>query len=329
MKNNLLNCNELKEFFKEKNYNCVMPYSIINNKETVFVSAGIQPLLNDYREKKLNDSKKLFVAQPVIRTQYSESIKEGTSIAFVNLTTACFNHSEEEYNRMIEDWYELLYKMGIDKNDITINSDIYHTKWGDLELVGKRTFYYCKDIEIGDTTFFTKVIDGNLQKIADSMSDLGFGLERLRWIINGNSYYDLYSNSQELDSNLKAYLSVLALLTVNDIKPSNKNSGYRSRMFSKKLVNLLQGRNLNLKEKKYLDECIEYWKEWQGQINFQNNQMIVDEFTRNCNRYMLDQLVNDGFDNLSGININISRSEFEKRLINSGVSVEKVKKLVR
>lgn len=329
MEDILLHCDELKKFFKEKNYNCVKPYSIINNNDTVFVSAGIQPLLLDYREKNLNDSKKLYVAQPVIRTQYSNSVEEGSSIAFTNLTTASFNHSEEEHNGMVKDWYELLYKAGIDSNDITINSDIYETKWGDLELCGKRTFHYYKEVEIGDTTFFTKVIDDNSKKVADSMSDLGFGLERLRWLINGNSYYDLYSNSQGLDSKLKAYLSVLALLAVNNIKPSNKNSGYRSRMFSKKLVNLLEGRNLNLEEERYLDECVEYWKEWQEQSRFQDKQMVVDEFIRNGNRYILDKLANEGFDNLSGININISRAEFEKRLIGSGANIEKIKKLVR
>ncbi len=329
MKNILFDCNRLKEFFKERNYTCVKPYPIVNNNDTVFISAGIQPLLRSYRDKKIKDFEKLYVAQPVIRTQYSNSVEEGSSIAFTNLTTSSFNHSEEEHFKMVKHWYELLYEIGMSKNDITSSSDIYETKWGDLELCGKRTFHYYKDVEIGDTTFFTKIVDNKSRTIADSMSDLGFGLERLRWLTNGNSYYDLYSDSQELDIKLKACLSVIALLAVNHIKPSNKNSGYRARMFSKKLVNLLGGRNLNLIEEKYLDECIEYWKEWQEQLNFQDKQMIIDEFIRNGNRYILDQLSNQGFNNLSGININISRAEFEKKLIGSGVDMEKIKKLVR
>lgn len=329
MKNILFDSNRLKEFFKEKKYNCIKPYSIINNNDTVFVSAGIQPLLLNYREKNLRENEKLYVAQPVIRTQYLNSIEEGSSIAFTNLTTSCFNHSEEEHKKMIKDWYELLYEAGISKKDITTTSDIYETKWGDLELCGKRIFHYYKNVEIGDTTFFTRISGDNSIKIADSMSDLGFGLERLRWLISGNSYYDLYSNSEDLNPKLKAYLSVISLLAINKIKPSNKNTGYRARMFSKKLVSLLEGRNLNLKEEKYLDECIEYWKEWQEQLCFEDKQLIVDEFIRNGNRYILDQLSSEGFNNLSGININVSRSEFEKRLISSGVDIEKIKKLVR
>lgn len=329
MENILLNCNKLKSFFQQKKYKCIKPYSIINNNDTVFVSAGIQPLLLDYREGKLNELQNLYVAQPVIRTQYSNSIEEGSSIAFTNLTTACFNHSEQEHNKMIQDWYELLSEVGMDKNLITFCSDIYETKWGDLELQGKRTFYYYRDVEIGDTTFFTKIIDDKSMIVADSMSDLGFGLERLRWKASGMPYYNLYSDSHELDIRLKAYLSAMALLTVNNIQPSNKNSGYRARLFSKKLVNLLQGRNLNLKEKEYLNECIEYWKEWQEQSEFHDDEIIVNEFIRNGNRYILDQLIRDGFDGLSGININVSRDEFKKRLIGSGVDIEKIKKLVR
>lgn len=329
MKNILFDCNSLKEFFKERNYTCVKPYLIDNNNDTVFVSAGIQPLLLDYRKNKLNSFEKIYVAQPVVRTQYSNSVEEGSSIAFVNLTTSSFNHSEEEHFRMVKHWYELLYEIGLSKNDITLSSDIYETKWGDLELCGKRTFYYYKDVEIGDTTFFTKIVDNKSRQIADSMSDLGFGLERLRWLTNGGSYYDLYSNSIELDIKLKAYLSVIALLAVNNIKPSNKNTGYRARMFSKKLVALLDGRNLSLLEEKYLDECIEYWKEWQEKSNFHDKQIIIAEFIRNGNRNIIDQLSSQGFNNLSGININVSRTELEKKLITSGVDKEKIKKLIR
>ena len=329
MKNILLNCDKLKEFFRGRNYSCVKPYSIVNNNDTVFISAGIQPLLRDYRESKLKELEKLFVAQPVVRTQYSNSVEEGSSIAFINLTTSCFNHSLEEHNNMVKHWYELLYEIGMSKKDISSCSDTYVTKWGDLELYGQRTFHYYKDVEIGDTTFFTKIVDEKSIPIADSMSDLGFGLERLRWLTNGNSYYDLYSNSTELDTKIKAYLSVIALLAVNDIKPSNKNSGYRARMFSKKLVNLLEGRNLSLIEESYLNECIEYWKEWQEKLSFQDKQIIIDEFIRNGNRYILDQLCEEGSKDLRGININVSREGFIRKLIGSGVDIEKVKKLIR
>lgn len=329
MEINLMDYKKVITFFKEKKYNCLKPYHIINNNDTIFVSAGIQPILKDYREEKISDCNKIFLPQPVIRSQYLNSVDEGSSIAFINVTSSGFNNSEEEYNRMVKDWYEFLDAVGISSKKITTISDLYEDNWGDLEVSGIRKFHYYKDVEIGDTTFFTKITKDNKNINIDSMSDLGFGLERLRWVSNDKSYFDLYSDSKKIDSNIKAYLSVLSLLTVNDVKPSNKNSGYRARLFSKKLVNLLGGRDLNDEENRYLDECIKYWLEWQdNNINFDKN-IIFNEYIRNANRFIIDLLINEGYENLSGININVSRDELNKRLISAGIDKEKVKQLVR
>lgn len=57
--------------------------------------------------------------------------------------------------------------------------------------------------------------------------------------------------------------------------------------------------------------------------------MIENELTRNGNRYILDLLTDEGYANLSGININISREEFNKRIRSSGVPEERIKKLIK
>ncbi len=318
----------IKKFFSEKNYNCFIPFSIINNNDTVFVSAGIQPLLKQARENHINNCEKIYIAQPVLRTQYLENIEEGSSVAFTNITTATFNSSEKEHFNMIKDWYELFFEIGLEKKYISTKTDMYETKWNDLSLLGKRIFHYYDGLEIGDTTFFTKIKKDNKNINIETMSDLGFGLERLRWKINKKSYYDLFSEFDNIDIKIKAYLSALALLAVNDIKPSNKNAGYRVRLLSKKIINILNGRNLNIQELKYLEECITYWNLWQVK-NFNNKTLILNELTRNGNRYILDLLCNEGYKNLSGININISRDEFKKRILSSGVSQEKIKKLIK
>lgn len=328
MEKNILYPDYLKDFFIRNKYNYFKPFPVINNQDTVFVSAGIQPLLKKARNNQIADCDKIYLPQPVIRTQYSESIEEGSSIAFTNITTATFNNSEEEHFKMVSDWYNFFGEIGINKNNISTQSDTYETKWDDLVLYGKRTFHYYDDLEIGDTTFFSKITkDGNTISVK-TMSDLGFGLERLRWKIDNKSYYDLYSSFDSIDIKVKAYLSALALLSVNDVKPSNKNAGYRVRLFSKKLINILEGRNLNIQELKYLEECILYWKLWQEK-DCDNKDMIENELTRNGNRYILDLLTDEGYANLSGININISREEFNKRIRSSGVSEERIKKLIK
>ena len=326
---NLINSKGLKNFFNDKNYKLFKPYNIVNNNDTVFITAGIQPLLRDYKNGIIDDCSNIYISQPVIRTQYLNSISEGSSIAFTNITTAAFNNSEEKYLHMLKDWNELLFELGMNKTDLMSFSDELCTTWGNIELEGKRTFHYYKDIEIGDTTFFTKIKDKDNNFTLDSMSDLGFGLERLRWKTTNKSYYDLYSNNKDLNIEFKAYISALALLAVNNVKPSNKNSGYRFRLFSKKLVELLKGKNLTENEMQYLDECIVYWSNWQEMINSNSKSLITNEYTRNTNRYMLNILSKEGYDNLPKININISKDELIRRLISSGVDIEKIKMMER
>lgn len=329
MKDKLLLASNLKKYFLEKGYNCLKPYKIVNNNDTVFLTAGIQPILYDYRKLKLNNDKKIYLSQPVIRTQFANSITEGSSIAFVNSTTAGFNITEQDHNKLVKDWLELFHELGISSSSICKKSKDYKRLWGDLLVAGKKTFYYYNDIELGDTTFFTSITKDGENIGIYSMSDVGFGLERIRWCISEKSYFDLYSDSSSLSSAVKAYISVLALLTVNDVKPSNKNSGYRSRLFSKKLVNILEGNELSSIEEKYLMECIKYWKDWQEVNRDIDIEIIKREYIRNCNRYIIDILIQEGYKNLSGININVSREEMKKRLISSNVELEKVKKLIK
>ena len=88
MKKNLMNSGDLKKYFANKNYNCISPYNVVNNSDTVFLSAGIQPILSDFCAFKIKDAKKIYLSQPVIRTQFLNSVSEGSSIAFINSTTA-------------------------------------------------------------------------------------------------------------------------------------------------------------------------------------------------------------------------------------------------
>ncbi len=328
MKLNLLDSKKIYSFFQEREYNCLKSFPVVNNNDTIFITAGIQPILKSYTDGNISDSNNIFIAQPVIRTQYVNSIEEGYSISFVNVTTAGFNNSEEEYFKMIKDWYEFLEAIGIYSKRITTLSDTYEDNWGNLNVIGKRTFHYYKDIELGDTTFFTSITSNNKKLNINSMCDLGFGLERLRWLSTEKSYFDLYTTSKELNSDLKAYLSVIALLAVNNVVPSNKSSGYRARLFSKKVVSLLEANVLNEEENKYLNECIKYWLEFQSVKNIDKN-IINNEYIRNGNRFIIDLLTNEGYKNLSGINVNISREELNKRLLSSGVEEERVKRLWR
>ena len=311
---------KLKKYFMELGYQCEQPHNIVNKNDTVFISAGIQPLLSDYRKGNIKPTKKLYISQPVIRTQYADKIEEGYSIAFVNSTTASFNNSEREHNELVLDWLNLFYELGLEKNRISMRQKDYERQWGDLLVKGKTTFYYYDDIELGDTTFFNSITKDGKHFDLETMSDVGFGLERIRWVSSRRPYFDLYTSSENLNSDAKALLSALALLAVNDVHPSNKNSGYRARLFSKKLVNVLSGVNLSDMEMQYLNECLTYWTDWQEKTAGTDISLIINEYMRNCNRFILDHLVEKGYDNIAGIDINLDRTEFKNRLKNANVN---------
>lgn len=311
--------NELKKYFMELGYKCEQPHNIVNNNDTVFISAGIQPLLSNYRKGDILPTAKLYISQPVIRTQFVDSVEEGYSIAFINSTTASFNNSEKEHNELVSDWLNLFYELGLKKNKISTRKRDYERQWGDLLVKGNTTFYYYDNIELGDTTFFTSITKEGKHFDLETMSDVGFGIERVRWVSTRKPYFDLYSSSKNLNADVKALLSALALLAVNGVKASNKNSGYRARLFSKKLVNSLGGVNLTDVEIQYLNECLDYWTDWQEKTEGTDISLIINEYTRNCNRFILDNLVKKGYNNVAGIDINLSRTEFKKRLKNANI----------
>ena len=76
-------------------------------------------------------------------------------------------------------------------------------------------------------------------------------------------------------------------------------------------------------------ESIRYWKDWQEMDKDIDVGVIINEYTRNCNRLIINKLIEYGYNNLSGININVSREELKKRLLSAGVEAEKVKKIIR
>ena len=314
--------------FSERGYTVVPPNKIENENErdTIFYSAGIQPLLQRYSLGDFRDQQRLFIAQPVVRTQFLPKLKEGTGLAFVNATTASFNLSETEYLKLVKDWLELFAELGFNKEDITRRDDIYKDTWDGMEIEGKRTFYYYRGIEIGDTTFFTQTSNPSIE----TFCDLGFGAERLRWSANKDkSYFDIESDSSDLPANVKGLISAISLLALNGVKPANKNAGYRAKVFSKTLAEALSLRELNERELSYVGETVRYWQDWQ-QIEGDADEilkMIDSWYTGNCHRLLINQLA--GEYPVSGIKIEqngqvLSRGALVKKLTGSGVSNHRI-----
>ena len=336
---NLLSPSDTNNFFRNNGYKIIRPYKIMDtprNNETVFITAGIQPSIEEYEKNKTIKISKTFIMQPVLRTQYENSISEGYSIAFVNPTTACFNISYEEYKINLEKWMQYFKFIGLDNSKISTEERKYKSvKWGSFNLSGRSTFYYYNKtnigkIEIGDSTYYDEVEknDGS-ENIIHSLSDTGFGLERLRWCLNNRSYYDLFSDSSNLSPDKKAIISAIGLIAINGIQPSQKSAGYRARSFSKKLVDMNSGKNLNINEKSYLIECMKYWSNFQCvDLNKEEAKNIFfssisKEYNRNSNSYILSILPKKQQELVNKINVNLPKEEFIKRLRSAKIDITK------
>lgn len=320
---------DIATHFVSNNYIKYKPFNIVNNKDTVFVTAGIQPLMESYINDDLEKNTRLYIAQPVIRTQFIDTVKEGNAIGFVNLTTASFNSSYEEYNKMINDWLCLFEKLGMKMDFLKTRNRNYSREWGKYLVNGIQTFYYYKDVEIGDGSFISEVQCQSKEIKIQSIIDVGFGYERLKWLINSGSFFDLECDSSILKPEVKAYISSMMLLLLNGVKPSNKSFGYRFRLLSKKLTMLLERKQLNEEEISYLNQSLNYWKNWYETNEDVNMQIFNNEYFRNYNRIVLDKLQEEGYTNINNININLDEDEFVKRLNSSMVPKEKIKKYYR
>lgn len=245
----------LNSFFESKGYGVTKPKSIINKGgTTLFISAGVQ-VLDDvvFNEKKVPE-KKIFVSQPVFRTQYMDQVGEGFSTTFINIASEIVNPSVANHFDAINDWVCLLEKLGLKKEKITLKTREKEPQWGDKKFKDFILMIYYDGLEIGDANYIYDIP----QKTRDPLkiSDIGFGLERIKWILKGGSYF----NEREIkDPRVFDYCKTIALLTGSGLKPSNKEHGYRLRQLSKRLID---------SDKKF-DELIpvlkyyyNYWKKW-------------------------------------------------------------------
>jgi alanyl-tRNA synthetase len=87
--------------------------------------------------------------------------------------------------------------LGIPKEDITMIEDV----WAGGGNLGPCIEFFVGGLEIGNTVFmqFKTFPDGSREELQIKVVDVGHGLERLPWIMNGSSncYMDVFRNVLE------------------------------------------------------------------------------------------------------------------------------------
>ncbi|TSC89443.1 MAG: hypothetical protein G01um10145_600 [Microgenomates group bacterium Gr01-1014_5] len=276
----------VRNHFENAGFELHPPKSILNEGgTTLFTSAGVQ-LLDDWVLKDANPPRRpLYVSQPSVRTQHLDSIGEGNSLSFVNICTEVANATPETHFVNLDHWLDCLSRLGLYVGDITLHERRLIQQWGDVTLKSEIIAIFYKGLEIGDGNYnygFTPQASN-----ATFISDFGFGLERLAWILRKGSYFDgvgPLSESLKGNSVLQELIKTLTLLSSYGLEPSNKDRGYRFRLFAKKLVALT-----------FPEHCVvfplasyyyNYWKNFADLLIQQD--LVVDiiqrEYDRNYNQ---------------------------------------------
>lgn len=245
----------LNSFFNSRGYDVTKSKSIINlGGTTLFTSAGVQVLDNVIFDEKKIPEKKLFVAQPVFRTQYMDQVGEGFSTTFINIASEIVNPSLIDHFEAVNDWLCLFEELGLKKEKITLEKIEKEPQWGDKKFKDFVLMIYYDGLEIGDANYIHDVP----QKTRDSLkiSDIGFGLERIKWILKGGSYF---GENEIVNPRAFDYCKTIMLLAGSGLKPSSKEHGYRLRQLSKRLMDSGKEYDEFLPALKYY---YNYWKEW-------------------------------------------------------------------
>ena len=223
-------------FFSER-CKVVKPVPAINGKNTLFTVAGIQAIDPTLFNEEALPEELMFILQPSIRMNSIDSVdgQKGFSTSFVNATTLRVNSPVDEHFKVLDLWLEYLSSLGIFAGDVTLIIDRDEQDWGKGPFKNIRIDVFYGDLQLGDAVFiydFPQTIRSNL-----TVSDIGFGLERIAWAINKHSsYFDwvgpvrlsLFREDKLIDS-----IRTMTLMAAHNVVPSNKAQGYRFRQLSK------------------------------------------------------------------------------------------------
>lgn len=91
----------------------------------------------------------------------------------------------------------LINELKIDPNDITLIEDV----WAGGGNLGPSIEYFIKGLELGNMVFmqYKTFPDGSREELPVKVIDVGIGLERIPWLVNGTptSYFDVFRNAFE------------------------------------------------------------------------------------------------------------------------------------
>lgn len=248
---------KIDDYFSTIGFSSVSPLNIANFEgQTDLVIAGVQMFDDIIHKNNEIRSQKFFVRQPCIRMQFQPQVesKEGTSTAFVNVCTEKMVVDFDEHLQIVDHWCAVLSNLGLHMNDVILAVRTSDKDWGTGKFSALEIFFSYGGLELGDAAYLL-IPQSNRQAIP--ISDIGFGLERIAWVVNKtDSYFDLLrpwtaDGTREMFDSYRS----LTLLALCGVQATNKGPGLQFRRFAKVLSEKYYGTDVYSLVTHYFD----YW----------------------------------------------------------------------
>lgn len=300
---------ELSRYFRSKGFQIREPEKMANRYgKTDLTVAGVQMFDKVIHQEADILEGDFFIAQPCIRTQFQSVVAStnGSSTAFVNICTEKMGGSFEQHLFTIDHWLTALSKLGLHMNDFVLVLRTKKHDWGSGEFYVVELFFIYGDLELGDAGYSHVPQQG---RASISLSDIGFGLERVTWGVNKQaSYFDFLRPFTISCGNEEAdlYRSITLMLS-SGVQPSNKGPGLQLRRFAK----LLSGKHYHADIQGLIVYYYNYWKQF-GQPVVSVAEVVLGA------RLELDRTVNFKMKNMLGLPM--PKKETTEQYINRVIS---------
>lgn len=290
---------------------------------TIFTSAGIQHIETLERDKISLEGVRFKIAQPVVRSQFMDKIKEGYSTAFIDETVTQLGVSDEDFFSMCKQMIidSLNHDADIQKYHLTIEPQ--DDRWGQKKFTKLVVTLYYDGNEVSEGVYIDKFpkIDGQIVSVAETTH----GAERFNWIHRKNKdqpyfigFEEFYRLNNEDDvARIIDPVRTATLMLMQGIIPSHKDPGFRLRQLVKRFVE--RNAEASFSEDRLLDLSYDFWLEnntkWiVGKVEAW--ELLKKEMTRAQNVYIVSHIERNIGKKIK-VDVNLSTDEFIKRIYSS------------
>lgn len=285
---------------------------------TIFTTSGVQRLETLLKKWLPCKRYKFSVAQPVIRTQFMESVDNGTATSFVNFSAVSIDSSYQDFISLLDNLLEFVFQHGLNSGDVEINIEEKLDNWWEKTFHKFTVTIYVKGVEIGEAIYMSDypLENGNITAI----TDIWIGAERMQWSVNTKlgffPWFERYYQEFDADetSRIIDCIRSSTLIVAEGVMPGNKGAGYRIRRFIKNFTEYNKTLQFNIHD--LIEISYNFWENngFIPRINKnQTAKVIISEWERALNMQTLNEIETNGGKKYY-IEINQQRESFLKQL---------------